>query len=154
MVCAVHLKYLTFCTLSIYQVYLSELNQREEKDEVYSPHNGRTFLLIVGLERTLVCMLMQQMKLHPSGEVTPPTIDAVYVDRARSLIMELKAQDLLAECDGRSVEVIFSYLKIKSYSVYVDVHILFASVVNLTIIIYTILRGTVNLESFVVKIFL
>ena len=53
-----------------------------------------------------MCMLMQQMKLHPSGEVAPPTIDAVYVDRARSLIMELKAEDLLAECEGRSVYTI------------------------------------------------
>lgn len=84
------------------QVYLSPLESTED-DEVYTPHDGRTFLLIVGLEHTLVSMLMQEMKLHPSGEVTPPTIDAVYVDRARSLIMELKAEDLLAECDGRSV---------------------------------------------------
>lgn len=92
-----------FCVfLYITQVYLSPLESPEE-DEVYTPHDGRTFLLVVGLEYTLVCMLMQQMKLHPSGEVTPPTIDAVYVDRARSLIMELKAEDLLAECDGRSV---------------------------------------------------
>ena len=92
-----------FCvSLYITQVYLSP-SESSEEDEGYSPHDGRTFLLIVGLEHTLVCMLMQQMKLHPSGEVTPPTIDAVYVDRARSLIMELKAEDLLAECDGRSV---------------------------------------------------
>ena len=95
-----HLYYFVF----IVQVYLSQLEPAEE-DDVYLPHDGRTFLLIVGLEHTLVCMLMQQMKLHPSGEVTPPTIDAVYVDRARSLIMELKAQDLLAECDGRSVSL-------------------------------------------------
>ena len=87
-------------------MYLSQSENAEEEDEVYVPHDGRTFLLIVGLEHTLVCMLMQQMKLHPSGDVAPPTIDAVYVDRARSLIMELKAEDLLAECDGRSVQVI------------------------------------------------
>ena len=75
----------------------------EEEEEVYSPHQGRTFLLIVGLEHTLVCLLMQQMELHPSGEVAPPTIDAVYVDRARSLISELKAEELLAECEGRYI---------------------------------------------------
>jgi hypothetical protein len=46
---------------------------------------------------------MQQTELHPSGEVAPPTIDAVYVDRARSLISELKAEELLAECEGRYV---------------------------------------------------
>ena len=87
------------------QVYPRQLlSSAEEEDEVYSPHDGRTFLLIVGLEHTLVCMLMQQMKLHPSGEVAPPTIDAVYVDRARSLISELKAEELLAECEGRYVQ--------------------------------------------------
>ena len=87
------------------QVYPRQLlSSAEEEDEVYSPHDGRTFLLIVGLEHTLVCMLMQQMMLHPSGEVAPPTIDAVYVDRARSLISELKAEELLAECEGRYVQ--------------------------------------------------
>ena len=87
----------------LHQIYLWQLQKSEEEDEVYSPHDGRTFLLVVGLDHTLVCMLMMQTELHPSGEVAPPTIDAVYVDRARSLIMELQAQDLLAECDGRYV---------------------------------------------------
>lgn len=97
----------TLTTYLLVQVYLRGLqNPEEEEDEVYSPHDGRTFLLVVGLEHTLVCMLMQQMKLHPSGEVAPPTIDAVYVDRARSLISELKAEELLAECEGRSVHCV------------------------------------------------
>ena len=54
-----------------------------------------------------MCMLMQQMKLHPSGEVAPPTIDAVYVDRARNLISELKVEGLLEECEGRSVFLLY-----------------------------------------------
>ena len=99
---------------SLDQVYLRQL-QKDEEDKVYSPHDGRTFLLVVGLEHTLVCMLMQQMKLHPSGEVTPPTIDAVYVDRARGLIMELKAQDLLAECEGRSVSYCYIHTHTHTY---------------------------------------
>lgn len=58
----------------------------------------RHFLLIVGLEQTLLCMLMQQVTA-PSNSHTPsshaPSLDAVYVDRGRALLLDLRAQDLL-----------------------------------------------------------
>jgi hypothetical protein len=59
--------------------------------------NKREFLLAVGLEQTLLCMLMQQFStpsLPIPGHLSP-TVDAVYVDRGRALLLELRAQDLL-----------------------------------------------------------
>ena len=43
----------------------------------------------------LLCMLMQQQPLHHSRMNHPPNVDAVYVDRGRALLLELRAQDLL-----------------------------------------------------------
>lgn len=54
---------------------------------------GRMFLLVVGLEQTLLCMLMEQVVLDSSSQ--PPSVDAVYVDRGRALLLDLRAQDLL-----------------------------------------------------------
>ena len=48
-------------------------------------------------------MLMQQ---HPEPRPllpqTTPTVDAVYINRARALIMELRAMDVLAQCDAET----------------------------------------------------
>ena len=56
----------------------------------------RSFLLAVGMEQTLLCMLMLQRVSNPQpGIVAPPSVDAVYVDRGRALLLELRAQDLL-----------------------------------------------------------
>ena len=33
---------------------------------------------------------------------TTPTVDAVYIDRARRLLMELRAGELLSRCEERS----------------------------------------------------
>ena len=71
-----------------FQVYLSRL----KSDSVGAPKpllaRGSHFVLIIGLDHLFVVMLMEAstpFELH-----SPPTVDAVYVDRARSLIMELR----------------------------------------------------------------
>lgn len=54
------------------------------------------FLLAVGLEQTLLCMLMQQVSAPSVSDGNlSPSVDAVYVDRGRALLLELRAQDLL-----------------------------------------------------------
>lgn len=56
----------------------------------------RTFLLAVGLEQTLLCMLMQQVSAPSVSDVSiSSSVDAVYVDRGRALLLDLRAQDLL-----------------------------------------------------------
>ena len=70
---------------------------------VYSSmsQDRRVFLLVVGLEQMLLCMLMQGSTQPPSGHAHSmhmPSVDAVYIDRGRALLMELRAQDLLS-CD-------------------------------------------------------
>lgn len=76
-----------------FQVFLSSSVDAEPRPQL-CPH--RTFLLIVGLEQTLLCVLMQQVSTQlPSAEHQLPSVDAVYVDRARALLLELRAQDLL-----------------------------------------------------------
>ncbi len=57
------------------------------------------FALLVGLENMFVCVLMEATTPFPSH--APPTVDAVYVDQARSLIMELRTQHLLSECEEK-----------------------------------------------------
>ena len=59
----------------------------------------RVFILVVGLERTLLCMLMQENTpplLGHASSMHVPSVDAVYIDRGRALLLELKAQDLLS----------------------------------------------------------
>lgn len=67
------------------------------------PHPPRIFLLVVGVEQTLLCMLMQQVAAHflPDPR-SSPSVDAVYVDRGRTLLLELRAQDLLGMDSGDS----------------------------------------------------
>jgi len=47
--------------------------------------------------------MLMELSHSQSSEQDPPTVDAVYIDRGRALILELKAQDLFAQCEGRSV---------------------------------------------------
>lgn len=42
-----------------------------------------------------MCMMMEQVTAHQHQLYQPPNVDAVYVDRGRSLLLELRAQDLL-----------------------------------------------------------
>ena len=52
-------------------------------------------------EHLLLCMLMEHSP-QMRGTQTPPTVDAVYIDRARALIMDLGSGDLLTQCEERS----------------------------------------------------
>lgn len=61
----------------------------------------RTFLLIVGLEQILLCMLMRVTAFHSADTRDHvPSVDAVYVDRGRSLLLGLRAQDLFNQYDS------------------------------------------------------
>ena len=72
-----------------------------ESSTIKRRHQERHFILIVGLEHVFICMVMEVT--HPFDDHTPPSVDAVYVDRARSLILELTAQDLFNECEDKWV---------------------------------------------------
>lgn len=59
----------------------------------------RVFLLVVGLEQMLLCMLMQEGTHPPPGpahSMHMPSVDAAYIDRGRALLLELRAQDLFS----------------------------------------------------------
>lgn len=49
----------------------------------------------------LLCMIMERTNFQQYHDHSPPTVDAVYVDRGRALILELKAHNLLSECEAR-----------------------------------------------------
>ena len=87
------------CMCVCAQVFLSSLVSTEVADQATPPCPGdRHFLLIVGLEQTLLCMLMQQVTAPSNGHAPnsyTPSLDAVYVDRGRALLLDLRAQDLL-----------------------------------------------------------
>ena len=77
---------------------IDQQGHQGHQDHQQSKRIKREFLLAIGLEQTLLCMLMQQVSVpslpnvahHPS-----PSVDAVYVDRGRALLLDLRAQDLL-----------------------------------------------------------
>lgn len=77
---------------------MSSLISAEDADPKEVWPEDRHFLLIVGLEQTLLCMLMQQVTAPLNGHAPSshaPILDAVYVDRGRALLLDLRAQDLL-----------------------------------------------------------
>ena len=80
------------------------ISEGDEDDLVYHvDHRQRTFLLITGLEQMLLCMLLQQTTPPPSPQGgSCPSVDAVYVDRGRSLLLELRAQDFLNQDLGET----------------------------------------------------
>ena len=74
--------------LIFFQVYLSRLKADSVGASRPLLPRGSHFVLIVGLDHLFVVMLMEAstpFELH-----SPPIVDAVYVDRGRSLIMELR----------------------------------------------------------------
>lgn len=77
-----------------------KVKKEEQGDLVYSASQEcRVFLLVVGLEQMLLCMLMQESTPHPldhSYSMQMPSVDVVYIDRGRALLLELRAQDLLS----------------------------------------------------------
>jgi len=88
------------------QVFLSpdnstpELDQDEEKLLDSDLDGCRVFLLVVGLDKMLLCMLMRETLPPPPGHVHlrhTPSVDAMYVDRGRALLVQLKAQDLFLQ---------------------------------------------------------
>ena len=52
-------------------------------------------------------MVVKQLSGSDTTTVTPdpdqalPTVDAVYIDRGRALILELSTQDLFSQCEER-----------------------------------------------------
>lgn len=68
-----------------------------------SQQDLRAFLLVIGLEQMLLCMLMQQSSRCLPQHGQPPNVDAIYVDRGRSLLLELKTQDLFHHDDNHSL---------------------------------------------------
>ena len=53
----------------------------------------RMFLLVIGMDQTLLCMLMQLIS-HQSDNSRCPSLDPMYVSKGRSLLYELRMQDL------------------------------------------------------------
>ena len=87
----------------IRQVFLSSDNTEQDEEEklLGTDLDGcRLFLLVVGLDQMLLCMLMQDMLPPPPGHAQfrhTPSVDAMYVDRGRALLVQLKAQDLFLQ---------------------------------------------------------
>ena len=62
--------------------------------------DGQVFLLLVGLDHTLVGLVVEGCGLESE---TTPTLDATYVSEAKQLIAKLEVQDLFNSTTTRSV---------------------------------------------------
>ncbi len=86
-----------------FQIFLplesaSRGDEKELEQQDIGGSGCRMFLLVVGLEQMLLCMLMQESLPPPPDQfLHMPSVDAVYIDRGRALLVQLKAQDLFMQ---------------------------------------------------------
>ena len=67
---------------------------------IHTPWDELCILFVSFQEHVLICMLMESSH---GDQAAPPTVDVRYINKSRSLILELRAQDVLSKLEERYV---------------------------------------------------
>ena len=78
-------------------------NDASTEEQTYLLHRGSTYILVVGMERVIVCMLLENWRSEVMGAAA--SLDTMRVESAHTLMTEMKAKGLLDGIEQRCVGV-------------------------------------------------